>query len=570
MAVREAIPKAPEAETEQEVSSFAKSLFLGEIHEELRLPLAEARSRRAGPDPRPQRQAARVLRRELRPAAGRGGALGPRRDRCATSARSALSASTSTRSTAARASRRPATRASSRRSARSTRRSRSCSACTSRSASRGSRCSAPTSRRSAGCPTSPSGRKLAAFALTEPEAGSDAYSVQSRAVQQPDGSWVLNGEKRYIGNGSRADVITTFARAEVGRQGQAHRADAREGHGGLRGRRALRHDGPARQRPAPPLLQGRPRPGRERARRARRGLPGRDADPQQRAHRARHRLGRRRQEAARPHDRPRQGAAAVRPAAGRLRAGPGQDRLDGLLPLRAGVDVLPDLRAGRPRRPRLLARVGDLQGLGDRVPLVRGQPLAAARGRRGLHARRALREDLRDIRIFPIFEGANDVLRAFIALGGFKPVGEKLEGLGDIGLSDPIGSIGVLVDYVADRASREVRPDRITHGPRGADSARRRGLRAGQAARATSPRSCCASTARRSSQRQFQQKRLADGVADIFAQIAVLSRVSRDLRGPGRRALGPGALHRRHLLHPRRHRVRLQLRPDRVATTTSA
>ena len=39
--------------------------------------------------------------------------------------------------------------------------------------------------------------------------------MQSRAVQQPDGSWVLNGEKRYIGNGSRADVITTFARAEV-------------------------------------------------------------------------------------------------------------------------------------------------------------------------------------------------------------------------------------------------------------------------------------------------------------------------------------------------------------------
>ena len=90
---------------------------------------------------------------------------------------------------------------------------------------------------------------------------------------------------------------------------------------------------------------------------------------------------------------------------------------------------------------------------------------------------------LRDIRIFPIFEGANDVMRAFIALGGFKPVGEKLEGLGDIGLGDPIGSIGVLADYVADRVQREVRPDRITHGPRRARRARRRRLRAGQAAR---------------------------------------------------------------------------------------
>jgi acyl-CoA dehydrogenase family protein 9 len=60
-----------------------------------------------------------------------------------------------------------------------------------------------------------SGRKLAAFALTEPNAGSDAYNLESRAVRQPDGSWRLNGEKRFIGNGSRAGVMVTFARAEV-------------------------------------------------------------------------------------------------------------------------------------------------------------------------------------------------------------------------------------------------------------------------------------------------------------------------------------------------------------------
>src|SRR4051812_36550526 len=60
-----------------------------------------------------------------------------------------------------------------------------------------------------------SGRKLAGFALTEPNAGSDAYHLESRAVQQPDGSWKLNGEKRYIGNGSKGDVFVTFARAEV-------------------------------------------------------------------------------------------------------------------------------------------------------------------------------------------------------------------------------------------------------------------------------------------------------------------------------------------------------------------
>ena len=110
------------------------------------------------------------------------------------------------------------------------------------------------------------------------------------------------------------------------RQGPPHRPDPGEGDEGVRGRRALRHDGPARQRPAPPVLQRRQGPGRERARRARRGLQDRDADPQQRPHRARHRLGRGDQAPARPGDRPRQGAPPVRPPAGRLRARPGQDR----------------------------------------------------------------------------------------------------------------------------------------------------------------------------------------------------------------------------------------------------
>src|SRR3954463_7280783 len=53
-----------------------------------------------------------------------------------------------------------------------------------------------------------SGRKLAGFALTEPEAGSDAYNIESRAVEQSDGSWLLNGEKCFIGNGSKGDVFT--------------------------------------------------------------------------------------------------------------------------------------------------------------------------------------------------------------------------------------------------------------------------------------------------------------------------------------------------------------------------
>src|SRR3954468_20104272 len=57
-------------------------------------------------------------------------------------------------------------------------------------------------------------RKLAAFALTEPNAGSDVFHMESRAVRQADGSYRLNGVKRYIGNGSKAGVLVTFARTD--------------------------------------------------------------------------------------------------------------------------------------------------------------------------------------------------------------------------------------------------------------------------------------------------------------------------------------------------------------------
>jgi alkylation response protein AidB-like acyl-CoA dehydrogenase len=61
-----------------------------------------------------------------------------------------------------------------------------------------------------------SGRELAAFALTEPQAGSDAGNVQTTATPTPDGrAYVLNGEKRYITNGGIAQVLTVMARTPV-------------------------------------------------------------------------------------------------------------------------------------------------------------------------------------------------------------------------------------------------------------------------------------------------------------------------------------------------------------------
>src|SRR5436309_8470044 len=60
------------------------------------------------------------------------------------------------------------------------------------------------------------GEQLAAFALTEPEAGSDAANVQTQARPSADGShYILNGEKRYITNGAIAQVLTVMARTPI-------------------------------------------------------------------------------------------------------------------------------------------------------------------------------------------------------------------------------------------------------------------------------------------------------------------------------------------------------------------
>jgi acyl-CoA dehydrogenase len=60
-----------------------------------------------------------------------------------------------------------------------------------------------------------SGQAIAAFAMTEPECGSDAANIQTSALR--DGNeWVLVGEKSYISNGGIADFYVTFARTGEG------------------------------------------------------------------------------------------------------------------------------------------------------------------------------------------------------------------------------------------------------------------------------------------------------------------------------------------------------------------
>jgi len=376
------------------------------------------------------------------------------------------------------------------------------------------------------------GRKLAGFALTEPEAGSDAYEIQSRAVRQGDGSWVLNGEKRYIGNGSKGDVFTTFARCEVDGKDRhialilekgmkGFEVGERFDTMGLRGndlRRLYFNDVKV---PAENVL-GEPGDGFRIAMQVlnngRIGLGTGSVGATKRlldlaiAHvKERRQFGQ-----------PLADFELV------------QDKIGWMVSYLFGLESMCYLTCG------LVDNGIEDYSLESAICKVSGTEFlwyAANRamqlaGGSGYMKDEPYEKVLRDIRVFPIFEGANDVMRAFVALSGFKPVGEKLSELGEIGLNDPIGSIGVLADYVGSRIQRSVRPDKITMAhPELSDHADSVSEQVKELQSVTE--GLLREHRKEIMLRQFQQKRIYTAVSDILAQIAVLSRVSQIFEDQG-------------------------------------
>ncbi len=370
-----------------------------------------------------------------------------------------------------------------------------------------------------------SARKLAGFALTEPSAGSDAYHIESRAVRQPDGSWKLNGEKCYIGNAGKGSVFVTFARTEI---------DGKDRHTAF-------------------ILE--------------KGMEGFDVGPRYDT------MGLRGND-LRPLyfkdvrvpvenvlGEPGEGFRIAMHVLnnGRLSLGTGSVGAAKWL-LDEAIDHVTERRQfGRPLADFELVQdkigwmVSYLFGLESMSYLTTGlvdsgvpdysleSAICKVAGTEFLwyQANRTLQLEggagymrdqpyekvLRDIRIFPIFEGANDVLRSFIALSGMKPLSEKLSELGAVNLGDPIGSLGVVAEYVGERIMREVRPGRVSSAhPELSSLANSVSDQVKQLRDITE--TLLRQHKRKIVDRQFHQKRLADAVADIYAQLAVLSRVT--------------------------------------------
>jgi alkylation response protein AidB-like acyl-CoA dehydrogenase len=369
------------------------------------------------------------------------------------------------------------------------------------------------------------GRRLAGFALTEPNAGSDAYQIESRAVQHSDGSWLLNGEKRYIGNGDKGSVFTTFARAEVGGKDRhialilekgmkGFEVGERFDTMGLRGNDLRRMYFRDVRVPAENVL-GEPGEGfhiaMEILNNGRIGLgTGSVGATKSLLDRAINHVKERRQ-----FGQPLADFELV------------EDKIGWMVSYLFGIESMAYLTCGLVDAgvPDYSIESAVCKISGTEFLWYAANRVMQLKGGAGYMRDEPYEKVLRDIRIFPIFEGANDVLRAFVALSGIKPVGEKLSGMGDLALGDPIGSIGVMIDYVGERIQREVRPDKVTKAHSELDK------HAGAVSDQVSQlRDVTESLLREHKkgivERQFAQKRLADAVADIYAQIAVLSRVT--------------------------------------------
>lgn len=380
-----------------------------------------------------------------------------------------------------------------------------------------------------------SGEWTAAFALTEPGAGSDAASIRTRADLSADGShYVLNGSKIWITNGGFADVFTVFARTSALEEGSRPRITAfivERGMGIVNG--PNEHKLGIRGSSTTAIFMDDVRVPRE-------NVVGE--------------VGKGFKVAMEVLNDGRLGLAAgsVGPAKTLLKLA-----LDRVQERRAFGRNIGDFELIKDKIAEMLARVYALESMtyltaglielktadaslesaickvmgSETLWYVVNETLQIAAGIGYMHSY-PYERILRDARINLIFEGTNEILRCFIALSGMQGPGKALEDVVKA-MREPIKGFGLLRDFAIRKARTVLSRERIMTRAHPLLSREVVLFEEHTGELAAKTEAMLRKYGRDIAEMQYVQRRIADMAIDLYAIAACLSRTTRAIERRG-------------------------------------
>ncbi|XP_059346595.1 LOW QUALITY PROTEIN: very long-chain specific acyl-CoA dehydrogenase, mitochondrial [Ammospiza nelsoni] len=382
------------------------------------------------------------------------------------------------------------------------------------------------------------GEMVAAFCLTEPGSGSDAASIRTRATPSPCGTfWTLEGEKIWISNGGLAELFTVFAKTPVRdeRTGETkdkitaflvERAFGGVTHGppekklGIRASNTTSLHFNAVRVPAQNVLGslgGGFKVAMTILNNGRFGMAAAMAGT------IRGLL-----------------QAAVSHAANRSQFGAKihefgaiQEKLGRMALLHYVTESMAFMISANMDRgdPDFQIEAAISKIFGSEAAWAVADECIQVMGGMGFMQEPGVERVLRDLRIFRIFEGTNDILRLFVALQGFQTLGVQLRGV-QAALRDPLGNVGVLTGEVTRRLRRKaglgsgLSLQHLVH-PELKDGAQQ--TMQCLELFAETAEALLLKHGKRIVDEQFALKRVADAAIDIYGMAVVLARASRSL-----------------------------------------
>ena len=402
------------------------------------------------------------------------------------------------------------------------------------------------------------GEMIAAFALTEPEAGSDAASIRTTAdLDAATGDFVLNGTKHWISNGGIASFFTVFAKDTALQAEDAHRRMTAF---------VVTRDMPGVE------------PGREEQKL---GLKGSSTVPVELRNvrvPASHVIGERGQGFKIAVEvlntgRTSLGAGCVGGSKAMIRAAAAhatQRRQFGkriaefemirgkfarMVVSTYGLESMVYLTAGLIDRglPDYALEGACCKVFGTEAVWSNINDALQIAGGNGFMEDYPYGRALRDSRVNMIFEGTNEILRVLIALSAMKDTAQDLKEVARA-LKAPLSSVGILSDFVGRKIRGYVAPDKLTRvlvelTEEGEVISRYTRVLAG----------AVSTLLRRHGQkivdREYQQERVADAAIDLYGCLAVVSRATSAIRSRGADRSSEELRLARAFVYAARHRI---------------